>query len=156
MLNLNERNLAGETASSLAQEKKNDKILKLLEWCQQHLGDQTKQQTDALLNDLLAEEQKEEQKKAKKKEKKQRQKIRQIADKEGVSVDDVQKKFEEDKIQKRLDEEQKKRDDDERERREQDEEKKQLEDRARALQSAATEEEQKRVKAAKFAKNHDS
>lgn len=60
MLNLSERNQAGETAYSLAQEKKHEKILKLLDWYQQHLGDQTQQQTDALLNDLLEEEQKEE------------------------------------------------------------------------------------------------
>lgn len=75
-LNVFERNQNGETPLSIAQEKKDQRAMKHLEDYAKRYGDQTKQNTDQLLNDLLEEEEKEKQKKLKNKEKNKRQKIR--------------------------------------------------------------------------------
>lgn len=92
-LNVFERNHKGETPLSIAQEKKDQRSMRLLEQYAQKYGDQTKQNTDQLLNDLLEEEEKEKLKKAKNKEKNRRQKIKQLATKEGVSVEEMEQKL---------------------------------------------------------------
>lgn len=52
-----------------------------------------------LLQELMMEEQKEEEKKLKKKDKKKRQKIRQLAEKEGISYEEMEKWLDAEKIE---------------------------------------------------------
>lgn len=75
-MNIFERNQKGETALSIAQEKKIEKAIKLLEQVSQYKGDETSKKTEELLNELLMEEQKKEKKKEKNKDKNKRKKIR--------------------------------------------------------------------------------
>lgn len=88
------RNKNGETPYSIAYEQKSDRMLKILEQYQQTIGDLSQQTTQDLLDDLLKEELKLEQDKAKRKDKKKRQKIKHIAEKEGISVEEIQSRHE--------------------------------------------------------------
>lgn len=71
--------------------------MRLLEWYAEKYGDQTQQTADQLLNELQKEEVHKEQKEAKKKEKKKRQKIKQLAEKEGVSIEEMERRLAEQK-----------------------------------------------------------
>ncbi|CDW79057.1 ankyrin repeat domain-containing [Stylonychia lemnae] len=148
-MNVFERNQKGETPLSIVQERKDDKAqkaMRLLEEYAQWYGDQTKEKTDQLLNDLLEEENKEKQKKAKNKEKNKRQKIRQLAQKEGVSYEEMEKKLGEEKEQKKQEEERKKKEDDERALIEAEEERRIQAERIRLLQEEENRRQAKKVK----------
>ena len=112
-LNVFERNEKGETPLSIAQEKKDQRAMRLLEEYAKRYGDQTKQNTDQLLNDLMEEEEKEKLKKMKNKEKNKRQKIRQLAQKDGVTYEVMEEKLKKEKELKKAEEERKKREDEE-------------------------------------------
>lgn len=55
-LSVFDRNEKGETALSIAQERKLAKAISLLERYQQNVGDKTQENTEQLLNELLEEE----------------------------------------------------------------------------------------------------
>ncbi len=79
------RNSKGETALSIAKEKHDQEAIDIIESIMQN--DQSKQVYESLINEMEAEEEKEAAKKGKKKERKRKNKMKQIADKEGISVD---------------------------------------------------------------------
>lgn len=89
-VDLTMRNKAGETPYSIALSHKNDKVIKLLERYQEKVGDVSKKTTEDLLDMLMKEEEKAAQEKAKRKEKKKKTKLKHIAEKEGVSVEELE------------------------------------------------------------------
>jgi len=99
------RNHNGDTPLSLAKEKKNKDMIAILE--QLELQDPSKAKVFELLEDVEKEEIKEEAKKLKKKEKKKRQKLRQIAEREGMTIEQVEEKLKaEEEAQRKAEEEQ--------------------------------------------------
>jgi hypothetical protein len=87
-----ERNLKGDTPLSICINQKNDKAIKLLEKLQTTY-DRTRTVTDNLLSTLQAEETKAEKEKQKRKDKKYRAKLFKIAEREGLSVEEVEHNF---------------------------------------------------------------
>ena len=87
-----ERNLKGDTPLSICINLKNDKAIKLLEKLQTTY-DRTRTVTDNLLSTLQAEETKAEKEKQKRKDKKYRAKLLKIAEREGLSVEEVEHNF---------------------------------------------------------------
>ena len=133
-LSIFERNTKGDTPLSIIQERKDDEslnVLKMLEDYTRRYGDQTKEKSEELLNELLLEEQKEEIKRAKKKDKKKRQKIRALADKEGVSYEEMEERLAKEKEDRKREEEQRKKEEEERERLEAEQEKMAIAERQR-------------------------
>lgn len=104
-VDLTTRNKKGETPYSIALEKKSDKAIKLLEQYQERIGDISEKTTQDLLEDLLKEEEKKEVYKAKRKDKKKRHKIRHLAEKVGVSLEDMVARCQAENEEKRLQEE---------------------------------------------------
>ena len=104
-LDLSARNKKGETVFSIANDLKDEKALKILKSYEARYGDQSQKQTDDLLEDLLKEEEKKEMEKLKKKEKKKNAKLKHIAEKEGVSVEEIKAKHQAENEAKRLEEE---------------------------------------------------
>ena len=102
---LTNRNKKGETPYSIASDLKNQDMLKILDAKKEVIEELTKKTTEDLLKDLLEEEERKEKEKAKKKDKKKRQKLQHIAEKEGVSVDDLKARHEAENEKKRLEEE---------------------------------------------------
>lgn len=86
------RNNQGETALFICQKAKNQKGVEILEKFQQF--DQSRDKTEDLLKELEDQERKDELAKQKKKEKKHRSKIQKLAKEQGVSVEELTKKFE--------------------------------------------------------------
>ena len=111
------RNKNGETANSIAASKKNQEILNILDKCQQRIGDLSKQTTKDLLDDLLREEEKKEIEKAKRKDKKTRHKINHLAEKKGVTREEMQARLNEVNEAKRLEDEAKQREEEVQQRR---------------------------------------
>jgi ankyrin repeat protein len=104
-LNILERNQNGETPMSIVQDKKNERGIKILERFISVSGDTSKQNVDDLLNELDAEKEKQEKDRLKKKEKKYRHKVRQLAEKEGVTFEEMEKILIAEKAEKKKDEE---------------------------------------------------
>lgn len=92
------RNNAGETALFICKSLKNQKGVEILEKYQQY--DQSRDKTEDLLKELEDQERKEELAKQKKKEKKHRSKIQKLAKEQGVSVEELTKKFEQEEAQR--------------------------------------------------------
>ena len=118
MVEITHRNKKGETPYSIASEHKYEKVEKVLKLFLDKIGDITKETTNSLLDDLLKEEERKEQEKAKKKEKKKKNKLKHIAEKEGLSVEELAAKHEAENEAKRLEDERKRQEEEDRLRRE--------------------------------------
>ena len=91
-LDLTLRNKKGETVFSIANDLKDEKALKILKSYEERYGDKSEQQTQDLLEDLLKEEERKEIEKQRKKNKKINAKLKHIAEKEGLSVEELKAK----------------------------------------------------------------
>jgi hypothetical protein len=87
-----ERNEKGETPLSIASNLKNSKMTKLLEDLQVSY-DKTRQKAGDLLASLEAEEEKNERERLKKKDKKYRAKLLKIAEKDDITLEEVEKRI---------------------------------------------------------------
>lgn len=135
-LDLALRNKKGETVFSIANDLKDQKSLGVLKQFEGKFGDQTEQTTRDLLEELMQEEKKQELEKQKRKEKKKRQKLQHIAEKEGLSIQELEEKHAKENEAKRLEEEERKLEEEERLKRETEaaaEEQRRREARERAL-----------------------
>jgi hypothetical protein len=99
------RNKKGDTPYSIAVEHKNQKLIELLDQYQQKVGDVSKKTTEDLLDQLLKEEERQAQEKAKRKEKKKKSKLKHIAEKEGVSIEEIEARHQAENELKRKEEE---------------------------------------------------
>ena len=93
-----ERNLKGDTPLSIASNLKNAKMTKLLEDLQISY-DKTRQKAGDLLASLEQEEERTERERQRKKEKKYRAKLAKIAEKENITIEEVEERIERDKEQ---------------------------------------------------------
>lgn len=121
---------------SIANDLKDQKSLAVLKSFEGKFVDSTEQKTRDLLEELLQEEKKQELEKQKRKEKKKRQKLNHIAEKEGVSIQEIEERHARENEAKKAEEEQKRREEEERVRRETEaaaEEQRRREARERAL-----------------------
>lgn len=84
------RNLSGETPLSIAIAHKNEKLVKLLQDAANKVGDVSKQTSQDFLDELENEEEQKAKKKEKEKQRKQKSKLSKIAEKVGLSVEELQ------------------------------------------------------------------
>ena len=91
-----ERNLKGETPLSIASNLKNIKMTKLLEDLQISY-DKTRTKAVDLLAQLEQEEERNERERQKKKDKKYRSKLTKIAEKENITIEEVEERIQRDK-----------------------------------------------------------
>lgn len=115
---LTTRNAAGETPLSIAITHKNQKLVDLLEAAQRKVGDLTQKTTEDLLDSLEKEEAKRAKEKERIKQKKQNKKLKQIAEKESLTVEEIQARHQAENEQKRLEQLKKEQEEEERLRRE--------------------------------------
>ncbi len=115
-IDLSSRNKKGETVFSIANELKDEQCLKILKRYEGRYGDQSAKTTQELLDDLLKEEEKKELEKQKKKDKKKNSKLKHIAEKEGVTVEELKAKHQAENEAKRVEEEKKRIEEEERNR----------------------------------------
>ena len=104
-LDLSLRNKQGETVYSIANDLKDEKALKILKSYEERYGDKSQQQTQDLLEDLMKEEERKELEKQKKKDKKKNHKLKHIAEKEGLSVEELKAKHQAENEAKRIEDE---------------------------------------------------
>ena len=115
-IDLSSRNKKGETVFSIANELKDEQCLKILKRYEGRYGDQSAKTTQELLDDLLKEKEKKELEKQKKKDKKKNSKLKHIAEKEGVTVEELKAKHQAENEAKRVEEEKKRIEEEERNR----------------------------------------
>ena len=135
-LDLALRNQKGDTVFSIANDLKDQKSLAVLNRYEGKFSEKTEQTTRDLLEELLQEEKRQELEKQKRKDKKKRLKLQHIAEKEGLSIQELEERHAKENEAKRLEEEQKRREEEERLRRETEaaaEEQRRREARERAL-----------------------
>jgi ankyrin repeat protein len=89
-LELVARNNKGETPYSIAVEHKNDELIKLLDNYQSKVDDVSSKLSKDLLDELEKEEFLAAEEKKKRKEKKLKSKLKKIAEKDGLTVDEIQ------------------------------------------------------------------
>lgn len=148
------RNQKGETAFSIANDLKDEKVLNILKKYEQRYGDQTQQVTQDLLEDLMKEEEHKALQKQKLKEKKKNSKLKHIAEKEGLTVEELKAKHQAENEAKAAEEARKRQEEEERVRKEL--EAVTQEERRRREARVVKEEEQKEVPATKRAPREKS
>ena len=98
-----ERNLAGDTAHTIAIQCKNTRAAEILQGCQAEFDD-SEQKTDELMAELLGQDEKNEKARQKKKDKKHRSKLQKLADKNKCTIDELETHFKKEEERKKQEE----------------------------------------------------
>jgi hypothetical protein len=107
-IDLSSRNKKGETVFSIATDLKDEKAIQILKRYEGRYGDQSEEQAQNLLEDLMKEEERKELEKQKKKDKKKNAKLKHIAEKEGVTVDELRERHQAENEARRAEEDREK------------------------------------------------